>query len=354
MRIGKWPAAVTAATTLALVTTTTEAVSPAQATTPGMNGKIVFRRYLDVAKSTSAIFTIQPDGKSVHQVTRPPVGADDREPDWSPDGRRIAFERKLPCPAGGPRDGLNNTCDLVYTFRRNAHELTSLVPCGFDASAGFPGSCVGVDDPAWSPDGSRLAFQYNLVDRRYTGSFNLNAGIWIVNADGTDAHQVTQRTPGTAWDFGPQWSPDGTKLVFYRADLGIGADAVFTVDVDGGNEFQVTPWQLGAGDHPDWSPDGQWLLFRVQPGDGSSNVYKAHPDGTALTNLTREPADGHQYLSSGFSPDGQLIVSARTPGAGPEGAADIVVMNADGSNVRPVTETRLWDSGADWGPRPIR
>jgi TolB protein len=354
MRFGKWPAAVTATTTLALVATMTEAVSPAQATAPGMNGRIVFRRYLDVAKTTSAIFTIQPDAKSVHQVTQPPNGADDREPDWSPDGRRIAFERKLPCPAGGPRDGLNNTCDLVYTVRRNGHELTTLVPCGFDASAAFPGNCVGVDDPAWSPDGSKLAFQYNLVDRRYTGSFNLNAGVWIVNADGTDAHEVTQRTPGTAWDFGPQWSPDGTKLVFYRADLGIGADAVFTVDVDGGNEFQVTPWQLGAGDHPDWSPDGQWLLFRVQPGDGSSNVYKAHPDGTALTNLTREPADGHQYLSSGFSPDGQLIVSARTPGAGPEGAADIVVMNADGSNVRPVTETRLWDSGADWGPRPIR
>jgi Tol biopolymer transport system component len=329
-------------------------VGSAGATAPGKNGRIVFRRYLDVGRTTSAIFTADSDGARERQVTHPRPSVDDREPDWSPSGKRLAFERKVPCPAGGPKDGLNNTCDLVYTVRRNGQGLTALVPCGFDASAPFPGSCVGVDDPAWSPDGTRLAFQYNLVDPAYTGSFNVNAGIWIVNADGSGAHQVTQRTPGTSWDFGPQWSPDGSKLVFYRADLSIDADAVFTVDVDGSDEFQVTPWALGAGDHPDWSPDGNWLLFRVQPGDGSSNVYKAHTDGTGLTNLTHEPAGGHQYLSSGFSPDGTMIVSARTPGSGPEGAADVVVMNADGSNVHPVTDTRLWDSGADWGPTPAR
>jgi Tol biopolymer transport system component len=354
MTLPKRPLALAAVTTFALGASIVGVVSSAHATAPGKNGRIAFRRYLDVARTTSAIFTANSDGTSVHQITHPSPGIDDREPDWSPDGRQLAFERKVPCPAGGPADGLNNTCDTVYTVRRNGQGFASLVPCEFHASEPFPGSCVGVDDPAWSPDGSMLAFQYNLVDRRYAGSFNLNAGIWIVNADGTDAHQVTNRTPGTAWDFGPQWSPDGTELVFYRADLVLGADAVFTVGVDGSDQVQVTPWELGAGDHPDWSPDGNWLLFRVQPGDGSSNVYTSHPDGSALTNLTGEPAGGRQYLSSGFSPDGSMIVSARTPGTGPEGAADVVVMNADGSKIHPVTETRLWDSGADWGSRPMR
>src|SRR5262245_429408 len=354
MTSSRWLVALAAMTTLTLAASIVGIVSSAHATAPGMNGKVAFRRYLDVERTTSAIFTANSDGASAHQVTDPPPGVDDREPDWSPDGRKLAFERKVPCPAGGPEDGLNNTCDTVYTVRRNGHGLVRLVPCGFRATEPFPGSCVGVDDPAWSPDGAMLAFQYDLVDHRYAGSFNLNAGIWVVNADGTGAHQVTQRTPGTSWDFGPQWSPDGTQLVFYRADLVLGADAVFTVGVDGSNEVQVTPWELGAGDHPDWSPDGDWLLFRVQPGDGSSNVYKAHPDGTALTNLTQEPAGGRQYLSSGFSPDGTKIVSARTPGTGPEGAADVVVMNADGSNVHAVIHTRLWESGADWGSRATR
>jgi Tol biopolymer transport system component len=276
----------------------------------------------------------------------------DLEPDWSPDGTKIAFERQVPCPAGGPRDGLQDTCDRIYTAKANGKQLRPLVPCRFkvDASgseSSRPGvDCVGVDQPAWSPDGSKIAFQYNFVDRTYTSTLKVDAGIWIVNADGSGLHQVTQRTPGSGWDFGPQWSPDGSKLVFFRSDLKTQANAVFTVNVDGTGEVQVTPRALGAGDSPDWSPDGQWLY---SPDDGSSNVYKAHPDGTGLTNLTKQSARGYQYLSSSFSPDGTMIVTARTPGAGPEGAADLVVMNADGTKARPITNTTLWDSAPEWG-----
>jgi Tol biopolymer transport system component len=337
----------------ALVVLALAGAATALATAPGHNGRIVYRRYLDPQKTTSAIFTVNPDGTQERQVTHPQAGADDREPDWSPSGAKIAFERKLPCPAGGPTDGLNNTCDLVYTVGRNGQDLKALVPCGFDAGRPFPGSCVGVDDPAWSPDGSRVAFQYNLVVPAYTGTLKVDAGIWTVRRDGAGLQQLTQRTPGTAWDSGPQWSPDGRKLVFVRFDFTHQADAIFTVNADGTGEAEVTPWQLGAGDHPDWSPDGRWIIFRVQSDDGSSNVYKAHPDGTDITDLTNQGAGGYQYLSSGFSPDGSRIVTARTPGSGPEGAADLVVMNADGSNAHAVTQTRQWDSGADWGTAPV-
>jgi Tol biopolymer transport system component len=292
----------------------------ARATMPAANGRIVYRQYLDVGRTAAALFTVNSNGTKVRRLTHPDANVIDTEPDWSPDATRIAFERKAPCPAD--HDGLNNTCDLVYTVKRNGKGLRSVIPCQFTVgnASGTPNTdCVGVDDPAWSPGGSRLAFQYNLVNAAFGGSLNLEAGIWVVDADGSGLHQVTQRTPGSSWDFGPQWSPDGTRLVFYRADLGLHADAVFTVNVDGSGEFQVTPWSLGGGDHPDWSPDGQWLLFRGEPGDGS--------------------------------PDGAKITTARTPGTGPEGAADVFVMKADGSNIRPVTKTRLWDSASDWGPR---
>src|SRR5262245_50079483 len=143
--------------TFALAATTAGFAAQAHATFSGKNGRIAFRRYLDVERTTSAVFTVNPDGTTDRRVTDPPAGADDRRPDFSPDGARIAFERKIPCPAGGPLDGLNNTCDLVYTVQQNGMNLRSLVPCGFHAAAPFPGNCVGVDDPAWSPNGSRIA-----------------------------------------------------------------------------------------------------------------------------------------------------------------------------------------------------
>lgn len=199
--------------TLSALALTTIGVSATQAYAPvvGKNGRIVFRRYLDVAKTTGAIFTVNPDGTGVKRVTRGGAGVNDTEPDWSADGTRIAFVRQTRCPPEGPRNGLNGTCDLVYTIKRDGSDLRSPVPCGFTAFAAFPGNCVGVSHPAWSPDGTKLAFQYNLTDRRYENSLKTQVGIWISDADGANPRQVTQRSPGHSWDFGPQWSPDGTS-----------------------------------------------------------------------------------------------------------------------------------------------
>ena len=329
----------------------TAATTASWATPPGKNGQIMFRRYLDTERTTGALFRMNPDGTGAKQITHPRRGVVDQFGDWSPNGKSIVFERKLPCPPDGSQgDGLDQTCDRIYTAGRDGKGLKALVPCGFDVSKPFPGTCVGARAPAWSPDGSKIAFRYALSDDDYTDSFTTNIGIWIVNTDGTRRRQVTQRKPGSSWDREPQWSPDGRKLVFVRDDLKRKAEALFTVNIDGTRLSQVTPWSLNAGGRPDWSPDGKWIVVTAGP-NGSENVYKVHPDGTGLTNLTRQRASGYHHLSSTFSPDGRMIVSARTPGTGPESAADIVVMNADGSNIRPVTKTRLWESSVDWGPR---
>ena len=51
---------------------------------------------------------------------------------------------------------------------------------------------------------------------------------------------------------------------------------------------------------------GKWIVFVAHPSDGSENVNKVRPDGTGLTNLTKQKAGGYHYLSSSFSPDGEL------------------------------------------------
>jgi TolB protein len=336
---------------LALFAVLGTAATAAWATPPAKNGQIVFRRYLDSGRTTGAIFIANPDGVGVRQVTSPARGVIDQYPDLSPDGETIVFHRMIPCPAGGSKDGMDGTCDLVYAVGTDGKGLKPVVPCGFDAGMPYPNSCVGAHTPAWSPDGSKIAFSYSLVREEYDDALDLNRAIWIANADGTGRRQVTSLTPNGFWDDEPQWSADGKRLVFTRVDLARKKDAVFTVNVDGSSLFQVTAWALNAAGDPEWSRDGRWIVFTAHPSNGSENVHKVRPDGTRLTNLTKQKAGGYHYLSSSFSPNGKLIVSARTPGAGPNGHADLVVMRADGSNIRPITKTRLWESSVDWGPR---
>ena len=89
MRVRASATALLAVTTLAVV-----GVCPtASATAPGRNGKIAFRRYLDPDRTVSALFTANPDGSAAHQITHPGKGVLDVEPDWSPNGTKIVFQR---------------------------------------------------------------------------------------------------------------------------------------------------------------------------------------------------------------------------------------------------------------------
>ena len=77
------------------------AVTTADATAPGANGSISFRRFFDASQETGAVFAIAADGKGERQITTPPTGGLDDQPDWAPDGSLIAFTRcagrTLPC-----------------------------------------------------------------------------------------------------------------------------------------------------------------------------------------------------------------------------------------------------------------
>jgi len=85
------------------------------------------------------------------------------------------------------------------------------------------------------------------------------------------------------------------------------------------------------------------------PPDVSANLYTIHPDGTHLRQLTFAVGGALQYLGSSWSPDGKRITVGRKPATGGT-AADVYVMRANGTHIRPVTRTLLYDSYPDWGP----
>jgi len=310
-------------------------------TAPGANGDLVFRRYFDDSHTWGAIFITTTSGTRVRQMTHPPRGVLDNVPDWSPDGHSIAFQRVNP-------NGCGQRCetDEIWVISRDGKNITRVAydPPGkgcFTRGRSAGGVCRNA--PGWSPDGKQIAFTCESLPK--------GERTCVVSADGSGLHEL-EHTPGSgesdAW---PQWSPDGRRLAVQRA---VGSRrAVFVLDSEGRSPRRITPWTLRGGE-PDWSPDGTRIVFTSNedgPSNVSANLYTVRPDGSGLTQLTHASGGHVQYLSASFSPDGNWLTVSRTPGSGRKGNADVYVMHADGTGLRQVTRAAAWDSSTDWGSR---
>lgn len=323
--------------------------TPAEATFPGDNGLIAFRRYLDVERTTGALFAARPDGSHERQILQPPEGFIDDDPDWSPDGERIAFVRRDNSACGV--DSIYSWLFVVDADGSNLTQLTTSEP-GVDCALG--GGCAF--EPAWAPDGKTITF--SRQSGPLIGGEWRETAIYLINDDGSGLRQVTQRRLlTTGVDEAPQFSPDGQRIAFERRNIRgtrpHGGQAIWTVRVDGSNERRLTPWRLFAGDTTDWSPDGQRILFESNENgvaNQSANIYSINRDGTDLRQLTFARGGEVQHFASSYSPDGTMITFARSPGIGPDGFPDIYTMTVDGADVRPVTRDPRWDSRPDWGP----
>jgi TolB protein len=320
--------------TLALVVVAV-AASTSYATPPGKNGQIAFRRYFNADHTWGAVFTVNTDGSGVRQVTHPPRGTLDDQPDWSPDGAQIAFERcRVRCE--------------VWVVSADGSEPRRIGPACLTVPVP---ECEDRSAPVWSPDGQLIAFNraWGPVDFD-TIKFSASS---VMTKDGADVRDLLVSMP-YGGDVGqPMWSPDGKRLVFgithnaRRSDKPKNHIALFVMNTDGTGVRQLTRWALDAGDHPDWSPDGKLILFRSNNDvEGKqSQLYVIRPDGRGLKQLTHFKR-GTIVTSASFSPDGRWIVFGKGRGAN----ADVFVMRANGKGMRPVTRTRLWESAPDWGP----
>jgi TolB protein len=299
-------------------------------------GRIAFRRFFDDAQTHGAVFTINPDGTGEKQITDPPAGFVDDQPDWSPDGKRIAFERcseRKGCTAwtvaanGGAPQKLRVRCQLKPV--------------------------CDVESPSWTRDGRLVVGLAQGRERNHGQMHQIQQfSIELIDPARGTQHTVIKRTAWTGDTHTPAASPDGHTVVYKRWNSWrtkpVDGQALYVVNLDGSNNHRVTPWSLRAGDHPGFSPDGSTILFRSHEEQETkqSDFWTVHPDGSALTRLTHVK-DGTLVRSASYSPDGAWIVHA-TDGVG--GNADIFVMRADGTGNQPVTRTKLWDSAPDWGP----
>jgi Tol biopolymer transport system component len=317
---------------------TTAAV--ALATPPGTNGRIAFRRYADAAKTSGAVFTINPDGTGISQVTHPPAGYVDEQPNWAPDGKRLVFCRIK-------ATGLC-TITIVNADGTGLRRVTR--PC--DA---LPPKCVDRYQPSFTPDGRHIVYTraYGKIKQFKAGVMEIqHSAVATMGVDGR-GERVIYRFPDYAGDVEyAEASPNGRRVAFERANgptgKNKGGHAVFVVKIDGSGLRQLTPWKLAAGNGPDWAPDGSRILLRSNEGldETHSQYYTVRPDGTQLKQLTNFDV-GTKLFKATYSPDGTQIVFGKGDA---EKRGDLWAMNADGTNQHPILDAPEWDSAATWGP----
>ena len=293
---------------LAVATLVVALTRPVSGTFPGKNGRIAF---IIPGLTFGNVYTMNPDGSDVRQLTSFGTSPAVTVARWSPDGSRLVFGLTL---------GINAQTQLwiMNGDGSNQHLLLN-DPSFLDDGASF------------SPDGSQIVFnRCPIVNNALTG-----CNIYRVEADGTGLTAINAFQTDV-FDGAPVYSPDGGTIAFEGFNKDGFLEVIWLMNADGSNIRPLTPPELEAG-APDWSPDGQKIAFFTNSLGGvlDEELWTINANGTGLTRLTNNNSHWNGYLtgphdiSPSWAPQGNAITFERASPAITSTA--IYVINADGS-----------------------
>jgi Tol biopolymer transport system component len=226
--------------------------------------------------------------------------------DWSPDGYHVAYLVR----------GQEGGTSLIRIAEIGDGSVRTL------AIPGIPDASF----PAWSPDGSRIAFT-----GRPPGS---TGQIYTARTDGSDPTPLTSDAGRKAV---PVWSPDGRRIAYLREN---GRDEeLWVMNADGSGPVRLSTHRHGGYGHLDWSPGGARLVYSKLENDGQWDLWTINADGSGNAPLTRTATVSEEHGT--YLPDGRIGYSASPapPGVLLPRPSDIWIINADGTGATPFIST---------------
>jgi Tol biopolymer transport system component len=320
--------------------------------------QLLFLGNTDGRPSAPQVFVMNGDGTSLTQVTDLTAqGVEVAQPAWSPDGQKITFvcgglyvidssgenlqelfqaERRsfVEDPAWSP-----NGEQIIFTFlyhsgRQILRDIWIINADGSDAHPLATADTLPTPDgnqrPVWSPDGTQIAF---LATSSYSSD---RSDIFVMNADGSNLHNLTNTD--TANEISQQWSPDGSRLLYAS-----GYD-IWVIEADGSNPHNLTASDFADYD-PAWSPDGQHIVW-IEEGE----TWVMGADGSNKTELTDNPVLNSTDLNPRWSPDGQWIVFSHGSSDDHPRDSEIYIIDTTGENRIQLTNNQRWEGYPAWRP----
>jgi Tol biopolymer transport system component len=274
------------------------------------------------------------------------INDDDAWPRWSPDGRSLIFERAI----GDTEPPFPSREQTSHAYFRVNADGSGLAELSNTRNRRL------FEPVAWSPDGQRFAVAIVPVSTS-------TSQIEVQNVDGTQSTTITHASTDAGE---PAWSPDGSTIAFSTI-ASVGGREIHLINPDGSNARAITSARVGdctlVFTGPNWSPDGRRLVATrtvLCPGIGnqSSDLVVMNQDGSGITAIAQLQCCDVHFAEPVWSPDGTRIVYEHseveaTPACG--GAFKcLIIMNADGSDQHEIhPNAGVFDYAPDWQPIPL-